>query len=105
MQVLNYFALEMAAFVVANGRHCKEQRAQGRRDRPGVKGGAWGGLAPPYDVLKPALQWSTQTRLLGLYCQELGYTKTTQTLKYVEINVKIKVAYNVHTIKATGASW
>ncbi len=44
-------------------------------------------------------------------CQELGYTKTTQTLKYVEINVEIKepfffrVAYNVHTIKATGASW
>ncbi len=44
-------------------------------------------------------------------CQELGYTKTTQTLKYVEINVEIKepllfrAAYNVHTIKATGASW
>ncbi len=50
--------------------------------RPGVKGGL-GGALPPYDVLKPALQWSTQTRLLGLYCQELGYRKTTQTLKYV----------------------
>ncbi len=32
--------------------------------RPGVKGGL-GGLSPPYDILKPALQWSTQTRLSG----------------------------------------
>ncbi len=55
---------------------------------PGV--GGVGGLSPLFDVLKPALQWSTQTRLLRLYCQELGYTKTTQTLKYVEINVEIK---------------
>ncbi len=30
---LNYFALEMAAFVVAKRRHHREQRARGRRKR------------------------------------------------------------------------
>ncbi len=31
--VLNYFALEMAAIVVARRRHRREQRARGRRER------------------------------------------------------------------------
>ncbi len=32
-RVLNYFALEMVAFVVARRRHRREQRARGRRER------------------------------------------------------------------------
>ncbi len=31
--VLNYFALEIAAIIVTRRRHCREQRARGRRER------------------------------------------------------------------------